>query len=304
MEKVSVIIPTFGRPKSLGRAIESVLKQSYMNIETIVVDDNNPTSKARMETEMLLCNYKKNGIKYLKHNRNLNGSAARNTGIKNATGELITFLDDDDAFFENKIKDQVDAMQDCNYEATYCDFVRVSKSNVIEKSCEKRSGNLIIDLLARNLMINAGSNVMFRKKTLLELRGFDESFQRSQDLEILVRFFDRGNKLKHVNKVGLSVYMDERATSKTNVGNLRKVKSDVDFFNKKFTYILEKINNSERDYIRNLQNLELLKIAIINKNIVATIKIMKKIKFGLVCKYIKYLIDRKKNRAIYSFHNY
>ena len=94
---VSVIIPTYKRSKSLNRAIDSVLSQTYPNIEIIVVDDNGKGSKYQIETEKSLENYiKTDKIKYITHDVNRNGSAARNTGFKHSMGEYINFLDDGD----------------------------------------------------------------------------------------------------------------------------------------------------------------------------------------------------------------
>lgn len=105
---VSVVIPTFNRPQYLQRCIESIKNQTYKNIEIIVVDDNNPNTLERRETEKVLSLYKNNSnIIYLKHERNKNGSAARNTGWKFSKGEYITFVDDDDIIYSDKIQKQV-----------------------------------------------------------------------------------------------------------------------------------------------------------------------------------------------------
>ena len=92
MFTVSVIIPSYKNADVIERAIESVLNRSYENFEIIVVDDNNPASKERMETEHVMSNYSANQrVVYLKHDANKNGAAARNTGIKNSHGEFIAF---------------------------------------------------------------------------------------------------------------------------------------------------------------------------------------------------------------------
>lgn len=108
---VSVIIPTYNRPTYLRRCLESVLNQTYKNIEIFVVDDNNPETEARIETEKIMNEYV-NGknVTYLKHNFNKNGSAARNTGWKHSSGKYITFLDDDDEIDESKIQKQVECL--------------------------------------------------------------------------------------------------------------------------------------------------------------------------------------------------
>ena len=89
---VSIIIPTYKRSKYIERTIEAVLKQSYNNIEIIVVDDNNPETYHREETEKVMQKYRKHkNIKYIKHEKNMNGCAARNTGLKAAEGKYNLF---------------------------------------------------------------------------------------------------------------------------------------------------------------------------------------------------------------------
>ena len=102
---VTVVIPTYNRPVYLKRCIDSVLNQTYKRIEIIVVDDNNPDTEARKETEAIIAEFVSAGqVKYIQHERNKNGSAARNTGWKASHGEYITFLDDDDEIHATKIE--------------------------------------------------------------------------------------------------------------------------------------------------------------------------------------------------------
>ena len=102
---VSVIITTFGGDSKLRRAIASVLNQTYTDVEVIVVDDNDPKSEARAKTESIMQQYECDArVVYLKHRHNMNGAAARNTGIKEARGSYIAFLDDDDYFFQNRLE--------------------------------------------------------------------------------------------------------------------------------------------------------------------------------------------------------
>ena len=89
---ISIIIPTYGRPTTLKRSIDSVLSQTYSKIEIIVVDDNNPDTESRKETEEVMSTFSDSRIKYLKHEHNKNGSAARNTGIRKASGKYIGIL--------------------------------------------------------------------------------------------------------------------------------------------------------------------------------------------------------------------
>ena len=96
---VSIIIPTYKGYDTLGRSVKSVLEQSYKNIEIIIVDDNGEGSENQIKTEDVLKSFLVDErVKYIKHKKNLNGSAARNTGFRHSNGEFIAFLDDDDEF--------------------------------------------------------------------------------------------------------------------------------------------------------------------------------------------------------------
>lgn len=125
---VSVIIPTYNRADVVSRAVNSVLKQSYKNIEIIVVDDASEDQTARVvqqlkdENEINAENAtkKKNtnttnitnaiSINYISHESNLGGSEARNTGISLAQGEFVAFLDSDDIWLPDKLQLQLNAI--------------------------------------------------------------------------------------------------------------------------------------------------------------------------------------------------
>ena len=119
---VSIIIPTYKRSNMLSRTIESVLNQTYQNIEIIVVDDNDKNTTYRKDTEIVMRKYKDNyKVKYIKHDKNMNGAVARNTGIRVSKGEYIGFLDDDDIFYKEKIQKQVEYLEkNIEYDAVYC----------------------------------------------------------------------------------------------------------------------------------------------------------------------------------------
>ena len=107
-ELVSVIIPTYKRYDVLSRAIDSALNQTYNNIEIIVIDDNKKESEFRKKTEETMKKYENNSkVKYIKNEKNLGGAETRNVGVKNANGEFIAFLDDDDEFVNDKIEKQM-----------------------------------------------------------------------------------------------------------------------------------------------------------------------------------------------------
>ncbi len=115
--KVSVIIPLYNQKQFVGQAIESILNQSYENIEIIVVNDgstDNPFS--------VLEKYKDNIILINQENKGLAG--ARNTGIKNSSGEYLQLLDADDFSHEDKIKLQLEFLKNHNAIISYCEALQ------------------------------------------------------------------------------------------------------------------------------------------------------------------------------------
>jgi glycosyltransferase involved in cell wall biosynthesis len=185
---VSIIIPTFKGCNEIERCVKSVLQQTYKNYEIIVVDDNGRGTKEQLLTENNLRKYYGNAlVHYIAHGKNINGSAARNTGLKASKGEYICFLDDDDFFYPDRLKNQVEIMEslDDNYGMSYCSFVEIF-SNTQKIVTARKEGNLLFDLLLQKVRIGS-SNTMFRRRVLIEVNGFDESFKRHQDWELLVR---------------------------------------------------------------------------------------------------------------------
>lgn len=185
MKKVSVIIPTYGGSDSLIRSVDSVLSQTYPDFEVIVVDDNNPNTDARKKTEQQMEKYVGNAqVKYIKHEHNKNGSAARNTGYRNSDGEFLCFLDDDDVFLPGKLQKQVAYLNE-HPELGACYCWRRQRNMEI---CGTYTGDLSKQLLDLTFTPTT-SALMVRRSCYESLNGFDESYRRHQDYEFMLRFF-------------------------------------------------------------------------------------------------------------------
>jgi len=114
---VSVIIPTYNRAHLVGRAIQSVLNQTYQDFELIVVDDGSTDN-----TEEVVKGFNDARIRYIRHDENKGLPAARNTGIEAARGEYIAFLDSDDEWLERKLEKQIALFEqlDSQVGVVYC----------------------------------------------------------------------------------------------------------------------------------------------------------------------------------------
>lgn len=190
---VSVIIPSYGGSKILNRCINSVLEQTYKNIEIIVVDDNGIGTPSQLETAKVMSYYKCNKqIKYICHSVNINGAAARNTGIKNSLGEYIAFLDDDDVFLKEKIEKQVNLLSSLpsEYGAVYCSHETFLRGEKIGEEHAVLDGFFLYEYMLHKVEI-ASSSILIRRSVLEEINGFDESFKRHQDWEFISRLLNK-----------------------------------------------------------------------------------------------------------------
>lgn len=191
MKKVSVIITTYKGSNFLSRAIESVLNQTYSNFELIIVDDNSPDSTERNLTEQLMQQYEKYpNIVYIKHDENLNGAVARNTGIKAMNGEFVAFLDDDDYYEKDKLEKCVNALLNNNeYHGVYTSVAFDVNGKISRYQMATEKGNLSKNLLLNENLLGTGSNIFLSAEVFQKLHGFNEKYQRNQDVEFMLRFF-------------------------------------------------------------------------------------------------------------------
>lgn len=190
MKKVSIIVPTYKGASSIGRAIDSVLSQSYTNFELIIVDDNGKNTTEQLDTEKIVNTKKDPRIKYIAHETNQKGSSARNTGLRKAKGEYICFLDDDDIMLPDRVKECVKSLEDNKYDGVYCRVLccdeELTPTKIVSPSME---GNCFKEILLSDMFFGTGSNLFMTNKAVKKIGYFDERFLRHQDLEYMLRFY-------------------------------------------------------------------------------------------------------------------
>lgn len=269
---VTVIIPTYKRANNIEQAINSVLNQTYQDLEVIVVDDNNPDTIYREEMIKTMEKYSNiPKVKYLKHEKNKNGAAARNTGIKEAKGDYITFLDDDDYFLPDRLKILVETLEkEKKYNGAYTETVLVKRGKIVSGSNAKKSGNLKKDLLLNRFSFGTGSNMFFRANALKEINGFDEKFLRHQDIECMIRFL-RKNEIIGVEKVLVIKCQDDRS----NEPDFYKYKKIKEVYFESFKEDILELEKDEQDLFYRI-NIEALIINAIKNKKYKEVKPLKK----------------------------
>lgn len=302
MPLVSVVIPTYSRPTFLKRCIESVLNQTYKNIEIFVVDDNNPDTDARRLTEEVMQQYANNPVvRYLQHEKNRNGSAARNTGWKKATGKYITYLDDDDEIANTKIEKQVECLEnlDPSWGACYTGYRLIKEHGDDQISTEKRCGNVYLDALMRTMFMGSGSNLFIRKSVVDEIGGYDESFQRNQDIEFMVRVLE-SHKLAYIDEVLLTIYQEGQRVSRT----FEQLDGYALHYLARFSDRIDALDKNNKERVISVISLERCRVAFYKKKFFKGIRILvaNKVRIIYVIRYIRYLFHRARTRQSYGFN--
>jgi len=192
---VSVIIPTYKRPKMLKRALKSVLNQTYNKIEIIIVDDNSINSKYRKKTAEVVKDFKiNNNIKYIENKKNLGGSKTRNIGIKASKGKYITFLDDDDEWLPEKISKQINKLfnsQIKDIKIIYTGSLTYNQGKIVRKKLPKYKGNVFYRILDNNIIPGGGSSILINKKCFDEVGDFNENLPAAQDYDMWIRLAEK-----------------------------------------------------------------------------------------------------------------
>ncbi len=246
MTKVSVIIPTYGDPVFLEKAIISVQSQTMKNWDLYVIDDNNPDSDARMKTESLVKRFLSDDrIHYIKHSHNMNGAVARNTGIHNSQGEYIAFLDADDEYIPNRLEKCCNELNslDSKFAGVYTGCEMRKNGKPFKIITEIKTGNFLVECLACKFMFCTGSNLFVRRSVVEELQGFDELFLRHQDYEFLVRLFERYD-LKAISEP-LVIKNNENV----NVPNVYKMSEIKKQYLEKYSSLIRELPEKQRKYI-------------------------------------------------------
>ncbi len=188
MPKVSVIIPTYNLAKYLPEAIESVLNQTFKDIEIIVVDDGSLDNEKEIVSRY--AGMYPDKIRYFRQ-QNQGVSIARNKGIMEARGEYIAFLDEDDMWEPKKIEKQIRLFNNDSQISLVFTNAFILKNGCISGSYirpedkDKINQNIFYNIIMRDFI--PFCSVMVRCSALKPMVLFDPTFPSAQDMEWLLR---------------------------------------------------------------------------------------------------------------------
>ena len=210
-ELVSVIIPTYNRESTIIRAVESVLSQTYKNIEVIIVDDCSTDGTLKLLKDNYSTNQK---VRIYKLDKNSGACAARNKGIDVSQGKYIAFLDSDDVYYPKKIEWQMNVLEDDKYDLCATNYDRIDHNGTNGKITVKNlnGDNLLRELLFCNFIT---TGTLLGKKECFQDVKFDVSLARYQDWDLVLRLCKKYN-FYFLNKSSLlQEYQKSSITSST-----------------------------------------------------------------------------------------
>lgn len=182
MPAVSVVIPTYNGAKYVGEAVDSVLAQSFHDIEVLVIDDGSTD-----ETESVISRFGP-AARYIRQ-ENGGVSVARNRGIQESTGRYVAFLDADDTWLPEKLDRQMAALTGsktcrvCYSAFTVCN--ETLEPLAIQRSLRK--GSTLEDLLLRGNVVGSICSVLCERSLFAATGGFDRTLSQCADWDMWLR---------------------------------------------------------------------------------------------------------------------
>ncbi|WP_063609592.1 glycosyltransferase family 2 protein [Shouchella clausii] len=211
--KVSVVIPTYNRANVLNRAVNSVLNQTYDNIELIVVDDASTD-----DTKSLLESITDKRFKYIKLDKNSKGKLPRNIGIKNSTGKYIAFLDSDDEWLPEKLELQIKKICEIDNENFICftDLILNNGKKLLAKKqiTYNNSTDIMEYILVQNNIVQTSTYLL--PTSLAKRIMFNEELSKHQDWDFCLRLREMGALFIHLNEKLTVWHVDPREDRKSN----------------------------------------------------------------------------------------
>jgi glycosyltransferase involved in cell wall biosynthesis len=205
---VSVVIPTHNRAHLLGRAVNSVLRQTFTDFELIIVDDASAD-----DTASVIRGFRDRRIRYTRHGSNLGAPVARNTGISKAQGDYIGLLDDDDEWYPGKLEKQVLKFSEVSERVglIYTGHELRENNGRLLRTCRPEArGDVHLRLLLGTTL--ASPTPLIRKTCFQKVGFFDESLKSCQDWDMWKRISDH-YEFDYVPEILAIVYRHEEHIS-------------------------------------------------------------------------------------------
>lgn len=218
MPKVTVLMPVYNAEKYLCEAISSILNQTLKDFEFLIINDGSTDGTAK-----ILQSYRDPRIKIINNKKNLGLTKSLNKGLKAAKGEYIARMDADDISLPERLERQIEIAKKNPWIAVIATGVEFfvdafNKKNIVDLGQSGNETELVEfgDLLKTNIL--AHGSVLFKKRNILALGGYNEKFEKAQDYDLWLRVAKQGKiiKLKEI------LYLKRLHFSNISLSNIKK----------------------------------------------------------------------------------
>lgn len=193
---VSVIIPSYNRAEQVEKSVRSVLNQTYVDLELIIVDDCSVDN-----TEEIIRKINDKRLRYYRLNENKGACYARNLGIQKSKYDLIAFHDSDDIWYPDKLEKQVKLLKQLpeEYGMVFCSLKRdYGKDKIVPPLDAIDTSGFIYSKLLKGNFIST-QTILCKKNVFAEVGSFDDSLPAFQDWDLVLRV-SKKFKIKHLQE--------------------------------------------------------------------------------------------------------
>lgn len=194
MNLISVIIPYYHKKKYILSTIKSVIKQTYKNLEIILIYDEE--NKDNLNFIINLCKIDKR-IKLIVNKKNLGASLSRNLGIKKSKGQYLAFIDADDLWSKYKLETQFNYMKKNNIKISHTSYKIINDLNHIIGQRIARNFSNINDLLKS---CDIGLSTVLLKKSILENKLKFPNIKTKEDFVLWLKIISKKHKIYAIKK--------------------------------------------------------------------------------------------------------
>tara|TARA_B100001250_G_scaffold296870_1_gene258395 strand:- start:5511 stop:6260 length:750 start_codon:yes stop_codon:yes gene_type:complete len=223
MDLVTVIIPYYKQKKYIAKTIDSVITQTYKNLEIIVIYDNGSDSELDYIKSLKI---KDKRIKLIVNKKNIGAGESRNKAIKSAKGKFISFLDSDDLWKKNKLKKQLKIMKKYNYDITHTSYEIIEKNNKIIGHRTARTFKNVNSLIRS---CDIGLSTVMIKKSILKKSDSFAKIKTKEDFVFWLKLLDRKIKI-----YGIKIFLTKwrKLNNSLSSSILQKLKDGFTVYNK------------------------------------------------------------------------
>ena len=247
-KKISIIIPVYNSEKFLNKCIESLIKQSYRNLEIIVVNDGSPKNCAEIVKDYIK---KDNRIKYVEHEENKGLFKARVTGFENSTGDYIAFLDADDYLSNDYYRELIEKAEETKSDIVISELVMDYGNdnrrmyNLCKLPFEELNGEECYDEFYNQEGLNFAWHITPNKiyireiweKAVIEYRKVNKHLIMTEDFAFSNVLFYYAKKVTKVDRVAFFYTKHDEASTSVNNMTYKKVSKNLEDLNTSFSFV-------------------------------------------------------------------